>query len=122
MKNYMLICRIRQYLQDPSVRIRKQNPQAESRPACKKKTFRRRVSPAEGSGIHYEFVCCRIADYIMPGAPPAGMGGMGSLILQTAASVVRKLEATLVAFCRALLVTLAGSRMPASIMSTYSSL
>ena len=37
------------------------------------------------------------ADYIIPGAP-AGMGGMGSLMLATAASVVRKLEATLVAF------------------------
>ena len=35
--------------------------------------------------------------HIIPGAP-AGMGGMGSLMLATAASVVRKLEATLVAF------------------------
>ena len=35
--------------------------------------------------------------YIIPGAP-AGIAGMGSLMLATAASVVRKLEATLVAF------------------------
>lgn len=59
--------------------------------------------------------------YIIPDAP-AGMGGMGSLMFATAASVVRKLEATLVAFWRALLVTLAGSRIPPSIMLTYSSL
>ena len=59
--------------------------------------------------------------YIIPGAP-AGMAGTGSLMLATAASVVRKLEATLVAFWSAHLVTLAGSRIPASIMLTYSSL
>ena len=39
----------------------------------------------------------RETDHIIPGAP-AGIGGMGSLMLATAASVVRKLEATLVAF------------------------
>ena len=39
----------------------------------------------------------RGTDHIIPGAP-AGIGGMGSLMLATAASVVRKLEATLVAF------------------------
>ena len=38
--------------------------------------------------------------YIIPPipAPPAGIGGTGSLIVATAASVVRKLEATDVAF------------------------
>ena len=63
-------------------------------------------------------------DYIMPipGFPPAGAAGAGSLIVDTAASVVSRDDATDVAFCRALLVTLAGSRIPASIISTYSSL
>ena len=41
------------------------------------------------------------------------------MIVATAASVVRKLEATEVAFCRALLETFAGSRIPSSIMFTY---
>ena len=36
----------------------------------------------------------------------------------TTDSVVRSVEATLVAFCNALLVTLAGSRIPALIIST----
>ena len=58
------------------------------------------------------------SDYIIP-APPAGIGGRGSLIVATAASVVRKLDATDVAFCRALLETLAGSRIPSSIILTY---
>ena len=39
----------------------------------------------------------------------------------TTDSVVSNVEATLVAFCRALLVTLAGSRIPALTISTYSS-
>ena len=39
----------------------------------------------------------------------------------TADSVVSKVEATDVAFCRALLVTLTGSRIPDSTISTYSS-
>ena len=39
----------------------------------------------------------------------------------TADSVVSNVEATDVAFCRALLVTLTGSRIPDSTMSTYSS-
>ena len=43
-------------------------------------------------------------------------------MLATTDSVVRRVDATLVAFCSALLVTLAGSRIPALIMSTYSSL
>ena len=43
------------------------------------------------------------------------------MIFATHASVVRKVAATLVAFCSALLVTFAGSRMPASTISTYSS-
>ena len=40
----------------------------------------------------------------------------------TTDSVVNNVEATLVAFCNALLVTLAGSRIPAFTISTYSSL
>lgn len=44
------------------------------------------------------------------------------MILATQDSVVRNVAATLVAFCSALLVTFAGSRMPAFTMSTYSSL
>ena len=38
-------------------------------------------------------------------APPAGIAGASSLILATTDSVVRSVEATLVAFCNALLVT-----------------
>ena len=41
-------------------------------------------------------------------APPAGIAGASSLILATTDSVVRSVEATLVAFFNALLVTLAG--------------
>ena len=61
-------------------------------------------------------------DYIMPipGAP-AGIAGVSSLMLETTASVVRSVPATLVAFCNALLVTFAGSRIPFFTMSTYSS-
>ena len=44
-----------------------------------------------------------------------------SLMLATTDSVVSRVLATLVAFCSALLVTLAGSRIPALTMSTYSS-
>ena len=52
--------------------------------------------------------------YIMPipGAPPAGIAGAGSLMSATTDSVVNKVEATLVAFCNALLVTFTGSRIP----------
>jgi len=39
----------------------------------------------------------------------------------TTASVVKKVEATDVAFCKALLVTFVGSNIPASTISTYSS-
>ena len=54
-------------------------------------------------------------------APPAGIAGASSLILATTDSVVRSVEATLVAFCNALLVTFTGSRIPLSTISTYSS-
>ena len=54
--------------------------------------------------------------------PPAGIAGASSLISATTDSVVRSVEATDVAFCNALLVTLTGSMIPASIMFTYSSL
>ena len=46
---------------------------------------------------------------------------MSSLIEATTDSVVSNVEATLVAFCNALLVTLAGSSIPALTISTYSS-
>ena len=49
----------------------------------------------------------------MPGFP-AGIGGISSLIFATTDSVVRSVLATLVAFCNALLVTFAGSSIPAS--------
>ena len=60
------------------------------------------------------------AAYIMPmpPAPPAGIAGVSSLMLATTDSVVSSVLATLVAFCRALLVTFAGSRIPASIIFT----
>jgi hypothetical protein len=55
-----------------------------------------------------------VYDYIMPiPAPaPAGIAGVSSLIVATADSVVRSVEATDVAFCNALLVTFTGSRIP----------
>ena len=56
----------------------------------------------------------------MPPAPPAGIAGTSSLIVATTDSVVSSVDATLVAFCNALLVTFAGSKIPASIMLTYS--
>ena len=62
--------------------------------------------------------------YIIPPIPapaPAGIAGVSSLIFATADSVVRSVEATDVAFCNALLVTLTGSRIPDSTISTYSS-
>ena len=58
----------------------------------------------------------------MPIPPPAGIAGAGSLVFATTDSVVNNVDATLVAFWSALLVTLAGSRIPAFTMSTYSSL
>ena len=60
--------------------------------------------------------------YIISIPPGAGAAGVFSFILATTDSVVNKVDATLFAFCNALLVTLVGSRIPASIMSTYSSL
>ena len=54
-------------------------------------------------------------------APPAGIAGVSSLMFATADSVVRSVDATDVAFWRALLVTLTGSRIPLATMSTYSS-
>ena len=56
-----------------------------------------------------------------PIPPPAGIAGTSSLMLATTDSVVNNVDATLVAFCNALLVTLAGSRIPASTIFTYSS-
>ena len=61
-----------------------------------------------------------LCDYIIPIPPPCGIGaGTSFLISATTDSVVRSVEATLVAFCRALLVTFAGSIIPASTMLTY---
>ena len=56
-----------------------------------------------------------------PEPVPAGFAGVSSLIVATADSVVRSVEATDVAFCNALLVTFTGSSIPLSTMSTYSS-
>ena len=66
---------------------------------------------------------CELLNYIIPipGAPPAGIAGAGSLMSATTDSVVNNVEATLVAFCNALLVTFTGSRIPASTMFIYSS-
>ena len=57
----------------------------------------------------------------IPAPAPAGIAGVSSLIVATADSVVRSVEATDVAFCNALLVTFTGSRIPLSTISTYSS-
>lgn len=63
--------------------------------------------------------CPGLSYYIIP-IPPAGApaAGVSSLISATTDSVVSNVEATLVAFCSALLVTLAGSMIPDLIMST----
>ena len=55
--------------------------------------------------------CRRPLNYIIPipAGAPAGIAGASSLILATTDSVVNNVEATDVAFCNALLVTLAGS-------------
>ena len=60
----------------------------------------------------------------MPPIPGLGAaaGATGSGLSATNASVVRIMEATDAAFCNALRETLAGSTMPASIISTYVSL
>ena len=56
----------------------------------------------------------------MPGLP-AGTAGASSLMFATTDSVVSSVDATDVAFCNAVLVTLTGSRIPFSTISTYSS-
>ena len=62
-------------------------------------------------------------NYIIPiPGLPAGAAGASSGIIDTTDSVVSRVDATLVAFCSALLVTFAGSRIPAFTISTYSSL
>ena len=63
--------------------------------------------------------CGARGDQYMPSMPPAGIAGagVGSLMSVTRASVVSRVDATDAAFCRALLVTLVGSRMPCLIMS-----
>ena len=58
-------------------------------------------------------------DYIIPPmSPPPGMGFSGSGMSVTSAEVVRIIAAIELAFSTALRVTLAGSMMPASSMST----
>ena len=58
-------------------------------------------------------------DYIIPPmSPPPGMGFSGSGMSVTRAEVVRIIAAIELAFSTALRVTLAGSMMPASSMST----
>ena len=63
--------------------------------------------------------CGARGNQYMPSMPPAGIAGagVGSLMSVTRASVVSRVDATDAAFCRALLVTLVGSRMPCLIMS-----
>ena len=79
--------------------------------------LKRQGAPRASTGAPCLFVTWYY--HIIPPIPaPAGAAGVSSLIFATTDSVVSKVEATLVAFCRALLVTLAGSRIPASIMST----
>ena len=68
----------------------------------------------------FPIVLCLCA-YIMP-IGCCGIGGSGAGMSATAASVVSSVDATDTAFCSADLVTFAGSMMPASTMSTYSSL
>ena len=51
-----------------------------------------------------------------------GIAGASSFMFATAASVVKIIDATLAAFCRADLVTFVGSTIPAFFMSTYSDL
>ena len=69
-------------------------------------------------------VCVKSEYYIIPipGAPPAGIAGSGSLMFATTDSVVSSVDATEFAFCSAVLVTLTGSRIPLATISTYSSL
>ena len=55
----------------------------------------------------------------MPGF--AGIAGTSSLMFATTDSVVNNVDATLVAFCNALLVTFAGSKIPLATISTYAS-
>ncbi len=78
----------------------------------------------KGGGHYIRHSVREIRNYIIPipPAPPAGAAGCGSLIVDTTDSVVSSVDATLVAFWRALLVTFAGSRIPFSTISTYSSL
>ncbi len=70
------------------------------------------------------FVRRMSTDYIMPpippmpGAPPAGIGASGSGMSVTSASVVRIIFAMDAAFEMALLVTFAGSMIPASTISS----
>lgn len=103
---------------------------ASTTPSTNKRTFpTKRAWGKVLSSLHH-FVVPRlyaigvllVIAYIIPiPGPPAGIAGAGSLMVATAASVVRKLDATDVAFWIALLVTLAGSMIPSLTMSTYCS-
>ena len=82
------------------------------------------VGKQKGRGFRaLRFSLVRLA-YIMPPMPPMppppGMAGAGSFgSSATMASVVTRRPATEPASCSAVRTTLAGSTMPASIMSTY---
>ena len=68
--------------------------------------------------ISYLYLC--YLNYIIPiPGLPAGIAGSSFLIVATTDSVVSNVEATLVAFCNALLVTFAGSRIPAVTILQY---
>ena len=66
--------------------------------------------------------CASAHQYMPPMSPPAaGAAGAGAGMSATRDSVVSTIAATEAAFCSAERVTLVGSIMPRSIMSTYSS-
>ncbi len=71
--------------------------------------------PRCGRGVH------KYHQYISPDIPPAGVVGAASLMSVTRHSVVSSVLATEAAFCKALLVTFVGSRMPALTISQYAS-
>src|SRR5690242_1056786 len=70
------------------------------------------------------FVSPCLRNQYIPGAPPPIGGPAGALsssgISETSASVVSISAEMDAAFCRAVRVTFAGSRIPAEIMSVYS--
>ena len=87
----------------------------------KNKNRRPLVRASSPHGLPFLFYVSRQLFHLipMPGFP-AGIGGCGSLIWETADSVVSSVAATELAFSKADLVTFTGSRIPVSTISTYS--